>query len=92
MKTKYTPAPWHVTQDVAGETAVNDHTQFHSTFPIAVIYGRLDQKEANAQLIAAAPELLEALVELLNHADKLKLLHPRYDRARAALRKAGVTV
>ena len=45
--------------------------------------------EANARLIAAAPELLEAPEEMLvNYADCLPGESPKIDKARAAIDKA----
>jgi hypothetical protein len=46
------------------------------------------ETDANACLIAAAPELAERLEELLEYCDHLKG-SPVYDRARNALAKAG---
>lgn len=48
--------------------------------------------EANAQLIAAAPDLLEALVEIMADLDanhgRITQMHPRISAARAAIAKA----
>lgn len=63
MKTEYTPGPWHVGgkrdciiyEEGGGPIASCDHTPMLTT--IAQI--------ANARLIAAAPELLEALQGLI---------------------------
>lgn len=47
--------------------------------------------DANAKLIAAAPELVEALSELLEYGLKMSGRHhaPAFEKARAALTKAG---
>ena len=49
-----------------------------------------DQQEANARLIAAAPELLEALAEIVSAADGegWNQLDPSLSKARAAIAKA----
>jgi hypothetical protein len=63
MKTQHTPGPWHADTNVAG-----DYTQVkaHPNKFICEVDGREKeyQNEANARLIAAAPELLEALADL----------------------------
>jgi hypothetical protein len=56
---KHTPGPWII--DRNGD--VNHHSYFVSDFPIAMVSGPLTDKAANARLIAAAPDLLEALIE-----------------------------
>ena len=56
----------------AGETLIGS---VQGTTPIAGGYPRIDNRdevEANANLIAAAPELLEALENLLRHADFIR--------------------
>lgn len=67
MDTKHTPGPWHVTGKHA-ECEVRyvgvDTSDRHSQ-QIATLYGfGGEQQEANARLIAAAPELLEAIQEI----------------------------
>ena len=44
-----------------------------------------DQQQANASLIAAAPDLLEALLGVLRIADRATV---EFDAARAAIKKA----
>lgn len=65
---EHTPGPWHVTEEIdrfhGGETIRPGDGRTAS--PVAVIcdfnrYDRDDERRANAQLIAAAPEVLEAL-------------------------------
>lgn len=93
----HTPGPWHyhsnslVTtspDDRLGETvarAVGTSIQvFHNHKPEHIA-------EANARLIAAAPELLEALRELLAvspYDSTLPEVRPAVDKSIAALRKA----
>lgn len=95
---KHTPGPWYVGPynriwrrsplelyeyggGVAGDSPI-----------AAAFYGRASwvnkfPSEANARLIAAAPELLEALEGLLN-ALPSATTHPAIAQARAAIRKA----
>lgn len=59
---KHTPGPW-VVEDSRRFNYQMDLTAGPS--PLGVIFGRMDgaENEANARLIAAAPELLELLVD-----------------------------
>ncbi|ENJ7583121.1 hypothetical protein ACVS1I_002121 [Providencia rettgeri] len=96
MKFKHTPAPW-----------LTDRNNTH-TGQIATVHGCENNswveiwstnwpesesvQEANANLIAAAPELLEALIELTESAkeaiDGLGDLSDAIDTAKAAIAKA----
>ena len=54
----HTPGPWHVTKGPAArEIRADDGPYIASVYDIAVTYG---ERNANARLIAAAPELLDA--------------------------------
>jgi hypothetical protein len=71
MKAKHTPGPWTLTADGAGWYIECSPERGHSVAYIRAEIGEEDpdtsddEKEANARLIAAAPELLEALIALL---------------------------
>ena len=60
MNTQHTPGPWHVTEHSAGMICVAgpDHKDL-----CAVGYNKTEGRDdaANAQLIAAAPDMLKAL-------------------------------
>lgn len=92
MSDKHTPAPWaHINPD--GFTV--RHPQVYSdTGPVCNVTwlgdGRIDELRANARLIAAAPELLEALQSIIDSADKghAAILCPLAAAARAAITKA----
>ena len=63
---KHTPGPWHHRKAIrSGEFTVQDRGSSGGFAPIARIKGdkrsTLAQAEANARLIAAAPDLLDAL-------------------------------
>lgn len=92
---KFTPGPWY---------AVNQHVVSKQTMDgVARAYGRgpnsWDEAYANVSLISAAPELYEALVELVTEYESTvdgeysgtellaEMLEPAV-RARAALAKA----
>jgi hypothetical protein len=95
----HTPGPWEVDEPhqvwapSAGEYVAITQVEDRETIP-------RDQVEANARLIAAAPELLEAIKELLEVADPdssdgyemewqwRETLERAQDRARAAIAKA----
>ncbi len=95
-KPKYAPGPWHLdTWGTGREFVVENCNQGYGAYTIAEIPESLgsdytpEMTKANAQLIAAAPELLEALEdyvkvhEFLGHADR-----PHYQAARKAIAKA----
>jgi hypothetical protein len=100
MKTKHTAGPWKFHASQATEDTYHHYVQGRAvsdgrTVDIALIYPIDDdgqkgaESEANALLIATAPELLAALIELC--ADKY-LSDPintdRMKNARAAIQKA----
>ena len=98
-KLKHAPAPWHVDHQVR---STNVGTQFiqvvdKDDVEVSDIYLYKDTAQANARLIAAAPDLLDALMQatiLLKHAhDDANALESQYavetaDAMTAALTKA----
>jgi hypothetical protein len=99
-ESKHTPGPWFVFGNghcVGGPTGMMDADPNQKTAGIAMCAMRLrtdDENEANARLIASAPELLaaceELVADLLSHAkfgmndSEVAMLK----RAEAAIRKA----
>lgn len=91
MNAKHTPGPWvashnswetstvyadgRVVAECLIDADVSEENQ-HELEPI---------KEANARLIAAAPELLEALQEVIAISDRK---HDAWDKAKAAIARA----
>lgn len=71
MKTQFTPGPWHVNSPY-----IEDQ---HGTI------AKVMRPEDNAALIAAAPDLFEALEEVIRISDRK---HAAWDKAKAALAKA----
>lgn len=72
---KRTPAPWRVTyggRNLAPEcqNIFVDHSTGMYSDPVANCYTRTPESEANARLIAAAPEMLDALRGLLDAMDR----------------------
>lgn len=86
MEFKHSPAPWHLRDGVNENSLLVDDNY-------SVIFASLDDiKKEDADLIAAAPELLEALIELTESAkeaiDGLGDLADAIDTAKAAIAKA----
>lgn len=80
MKTSYTLGPWARESDgfiYAGDEAVAS--------PNCSANLDIEEREANARLIAAAPELLEALDAIFNGTG---MTGENMDLARAAIKKA----
>jgi hypothetical protein len=71
---EHTPGPWRVTDEinrVSGGEVIRPSRGDGVDSPVAFVcdfngYDRDEERQANARLIAAAPELLEALKLLLN--------------------------
>ena len=91
--TKFTPGPWH-TDDSRKYTNIHSKIVSH----IAKVPTHSSEGNANARLIAAAPDLLEAGNSLLAQLDQICQAHeihsPTVEIAisewKAALKKAGV--
>jgi hypothetical protein len=87
-----TPGPWEY--DAESMQVIAPKCGYHWAQSVAVVaeIGRLDydEPEANARLIAAAPELLSALNAMLTHMgmDEDEWTKPTFNQARAAIRKA----
>lgn len=69
MSEKFTPGPW----SVGGKTGFLNQIAINPS--IGCAYGAGEEVIANARLIAAAPELLEALVALYSVAHVLEDKH-----------------
>ena len=91
---RHTPGPWSL-EHIDGETyRVIDAMDMQELSRIATVHFHDDavgETKANACLIAAAPELLEALRIARDHIDMaaLEISHCKYaERIRAAIAKA----
>jgi len=99
MTTKHTPGPWRAKKvrtliHIGGDSGVCEisvsASHVHEDFPGAKM-AYIARQEANAHLIAAAPDLLEALQALVaDFADYPASERPchAFDLARAAIAKA----
>ena len=90
METKHTPGPWTVDDMGNGSLLETNHkwgigATAKSTYRVAVIEGLGEQSEADARLIAAAPELLDALRRVVEISDRR---HDAWDAAKSAIAKA----
>ena len=83
----HTPGPWVVTDpDMDGFMSIKariDDSYICRTYGWEAEYA--DEERANALLIAAAPDLLSALDEIVAISDRK---HDAWDRAKAAIAKA----
>lgn len=94
---KYTPGPWHASADDCSSWRIRSVDQLwiasiHEDAEIATDLGILEELEANARLIAAAPDLLKALNDIWSAADADVTGDPLFieirDLAAAAIAKA----
>ncbi len=91
MNTQHTPGPWKPLKTFGGVTIILDHEDKS----VAYLRGYKHPYKANARLIAAAPELLEALAEMYAESEKAMqslgipmLSADWHEKARAAIAKA----
>ncbi len=93
----HTKAPWHVGQGNGEGSIFADEGRMRMTdkgttlYPICTINTGWDESEdaANARLVAAAPELLACLIDVLEADGDLYAMD--FDRYRAALAKVTPT-
>ena len=78
-QTKWTPGPWKI----GGPTGFVNQISIYPA--IGIVYGAGQEIAANARLIAAAPDLVEALQDLCDTLGECGMT----EKARAALAKAG---
>jgi len=80
MSKQHTPGPWHT----AGEQGVQIRSEKHQIAKVWTMRG--NEWKANARLIAAAPDLLEALQHLMvAHGEQLDYA---FQQAQDAIAKA----
>lgn len=62
----HTPGPWMADFRLIGGRVVVNQANAGDRMQVALVNGGADEQDANARLIAAAPDLLEALRSLLS--------------------------
>ena len=94
--TKHTPGPWFAFSDVCGTRVVADGVGFEPPYRLRPGSGKDPQQVADAHLIAAAPDMLDAL-EMFAHAEAVASTNASrsfgvyvdaMEAARAAIKKA----
>jgi hypothetical protein len=92
MNTKHTPGPWLFVEsrDVWSDADSREEREDASPWCIATVHAREDKavRAANARLIAAAPDLLEALREVAEFWAGGDAPQELTDKINAALAKA----
>jgi hypothetical protein len=90
MSTQHTPGPWAVGTDTARDAAPGRvHVLAQSITTSGLETVAVASTENNARLIAAAPELLDALIDCADTLAVLALIdEPALVAARAAIAKA----
>ena len=93
METKHTPGPWETPGEDGGERVICYQDSTGKRRTLAHVYDgeEFGSMEANARLIAAAPELLAALQRSLNWLSSYSGdgALGAYEQARAAIAKAS---
>jgi hypothetical protein len=93
MSAQHTPGPWKVKAGtnavLAGRKQICSHVNAASALPVNMLEDQ-EIAQANARLIAAAPEMLEVLKTLCDMADDgdVACWVAEWDKARAAIAKA----
>ena len=86
---KHTLGPW--THEGQGDiTGIEDNGFGRGPVDVCSVYLRTveGRHEANARLIAAAPDLLDALSEIINDGGKFVMTNETHRKARAAIARA----
>ncbi len=86
MKTKHTPGPWRYEESTKTIRAV------HSNYWLVTMdsWDGAINNEANAQLIASAPELLEALKLLIKNHEDIGIVNVTLDERIIAISKQAI--
>ncbi len=66
---KHTPGPWHYFETEDGRCRVKPLNRKYIVAECSAMEPQCEEQRSNARLMAAAPELLEALNKLVAHVD-----------------------
>jgi len=95
MKSQHSPAPWHTRKDTYWQNGeppffnVSIHTNDGERDQVALVsHETLEIAQANARLIAVAPEMLEALEQAEEWLSGWASAEPYIDDIQAAIAKA----
>ena len=91
---KYTPGPWFVAAHVStkGERLILSRSQREAVAFVPVDHAHAERSHANALLLAAAPQMAEALRKFVARAEQMNGVDTGpLAEARAALTEAGLT-
>ena len=80
---KHTPGPWHYFETEDGRCRVKPLNRKYIVAECSAMEPQCEEQRSNARLMAAAPELLEALRDMVDHGDATA-----FAKARAAIAKA----
>jgi hypothetical protein len=76
LQTKFTPGPWYLEKAFRGKRRVSadpaEEISWHGLAEVVVVHGSnepCEDGEANAHLIAAAPEMYEAMAEFVHRCE-----------------------
>lgn len=84
----HTPGPWTYSHDTCAECERRGEAEYIIDGPPGARHGQFSH-EPDARLIAAAPDMLEALKLLLADQPRFMAEHPGVIAARAAITKAS---
>lgn len=87
-KGRHTPGPWRLGRAMGMEHVVMDENDSPVCEMLSPYRGREDYRDANARLIAAAPDLLAALMYMLANAEADGWSDMMLADTRAAISKA----
>lgn len=87
---KHTAGPWECVKRSHGAMLVRSEASGVNGYLAEIYSSRPSERDANARLIAAAPELLDALIQIADAGDQEQSMYldPHIDMARAAIAKA----
>ena len=91
MKLEHTPRPWFVLKDAFEWNICHKPKVLQGTpagYPVARCPTSIKNAEANARLIAAAPEMLEALIKVYDNRGEEDKLYLQAERLRPIIEDA----